>query len=194
MTLIALRYDMEVNNELLRLISQREFNRFWSEQLKETLRRNRDKFLKIHFWREAYTRYPQAYAGRKKKRGAPLVDTGNLRRHILRRKHEPVKGTQHKATMRLKYSRPQKYNERAMRQRAWKIVRQRRISFEKALKVAYSKAGYGTKTRAMFDKRLKAMAPQEVEFLKEEIRKAFEAKVKEAMRKPKRKYRRKRGR
>ena len=146
---------------------ERELNKDFKMGLKRVLIMWHDNFAQRHFYRQAYSLYPNEYpgAGHKiKRKGLPLVMKGDFRRRMLQRKSvNDIRGTSKKARMVLKFGRPSGMSKEEMRAATFIEMRKRNITFKQAERQVYSNAGYGKDNVKLFKSRLEAMNDQEVD-------------------------------
>ena len=84
------KFEFRINNELLTKRMERRVKKEVKEVLQQVAILHKIKHIPRHFTRKAYTLYPAAYAGRKKKVGRPLVESGNLEKIVT--SQQPVVG------------------------------------------------------------------------------------------------------
>ncbi len=126
----------------------------------------------LHFQKGSRERYGGAYLELKKKKGngAPLVESGSLRKRITAYKRlNDVKGTSKRAALHLKFGRPDQYSPQAMEKRIFVLMKEKRISYEKAQALAYRSAGYGARIRSIFERALSKTHPEEETAVAQEV-------------------------
>ena len=150
-------FEIRINNKLLTARAQRVMNRIMKKALEKALLFWKDKFLKRHFQRTAYSLYPAVYVKRKKT-GDPLVVSGHLERTVTNRPGR-TSGTAKRITLYLGLGRPVQYHGRQLSAKVvarMATLRKQGVpeTYRDARRAILSKAGYNTFLKKYFQKHL----------------------------------------
>lgn len=167
--------DVLVSNNLLDNLSERGRNRVVKESLRHGIKFWHEKILPKHFQAGNIMLYPDSFTP-KKRRGIPLVNTGEFRDRIL--SNPIIRATGKSASIRYQFGRPSgsrarigafydEYNKgvRAMdskvRNRIFHFMKGKSIKFEEARKrlieMQFKAFGYSNKTKGRMVKGVRAM-------------------------------------
>ncbi len=104
-------------------MTERNFAPVFKKALQGILKSWQVNFLQRHFQKSAKTRYPEVYQGYKKTEGFPLVNTGNLRSHVLNASNGRIHGTSNGAKIDILYGAPARFRSRTVFQKIDEYMR-----------------------------------------------------------------------
>jgi hypothetical protein len=176
--MISLNISFYMNEEQVEAMQKRGFRPLVKEALAEGLVDHHKRFMARHFERRAYGLYKGHYPKRKGGDKKPLVVSGSLRRHVLRKKTRAhVTGTSTRATLHLKYGRPGRLTKRKLYHKTLMLMRTKGLSFKDAQREAYRNAGYNQATKAKIQRALDAWHQSEVNAMAKFVRDRIVAKI-----------------
>lgn len=158
--------DIREDAQRLSNLSKRNFNKKFKQVLKEAVQKWHKEMLPEHFKRSAYSKYPNAFKGKRKGsgKGKPLVKTGSLRKHL--KKKIDISGTATRVRGRMKYGRPGNPSKKQLRAEIFAIMFSRRISYQQAGRVVGSENSYSKQSVEFFKSSIPIVNEQESEVLR----------------------------
>jgi len=147
---------------------ERGFAKLLKAALKDNVYHWHRSFAAFHFTRQAYSRY--RYLGvyrHQKKGGEPLVETGTLRRRMLRPRNETeMTGTSRRVTLKMPMGRPPEQTDALLRKRTIRVMREKGMSYRQALNYVMRRTGYSKKGREMIQSHIPVVAGGEARHLR----------------------------
>lgn len=136
------------------------------------------KYMKLHFKRTAYHRYPDDYP-KPKRRGLPFVATGSLRKYMLKTPSKGKKtgggsyisGPAMRVRLTLRYGRPGNPSEEVLKLRIfveWRL--HPGWSYKQAETYVYRTSNYSKQVREKFQRGIANINNQEARFLAKQLK------------------------
>ena len=150
----------------------RGFRRLMKAALKDNVYHWHRQFAGFHFTRHAYSRYRYLGAYRHQKtKGEPLVETGTLRRRMVRPRSEAeITGTSTRVTLKMPMGRPPEQTDALLRKRIIMAIREKHMSWRQAERYVMRRTGYSKKGREMAQTHIPLVAGGEVRHLRKKAK------------------------
>lgn len=161
---VGLKFDVLEDIEKQGVVSQRKHTGIAKKTLFDALVFWHEKYIDSHFKRVAYNIYKDSYP-RRKRRGAPFVLSGSLRKKITNRQgvRQKIKGTSKSARLVFDIGRPPKYDKKFLEQMVLKTMFEMPVpDYGKAKRKVLSSYGYGKKNIAAFNMGISAIRQDEL--------------------------------
>lgn len=169
---IVLKHSYFVDQAILDRFKPRILKKIQKASLQRTLLRWHREILPGHFKRRAYDKYRASY-GKKKKKGRPMVISGNLQRNVM--SNPNVSGTAKKATMRVRFGRPPGLTPGQISSRTFAKMKKHSIKFKQAERRVYAEQASYAKNRVQFELQINAFTKKDIELMGEWMAEDIEA-------------------
>jgi len=160
--MIALNPELFLDTALIEIFKPRFLKRILKASLAKNLKRWHEEILPGHFRRRAYDKYRSQY-GSKKKKGRPMVVTGQLERSVTGNIN--ITSTSNRATGRVNFGRPKTLTKRQIKGRAIALRDRENITFQQAERRIYASQGNYAKNRLQFQLQISAFSKKDVEIV-----------------------------
>ncbi|PCJ55323.1 MAG: hypothetical protein COA79_21005 [Planctomycetota bacterium] len=154
--------ELHIGELLDRMFNQRYAKKVQKEGLQISLKEWHTVILPLHFDVSAYQKYSAEYQIRKKK-GEPMVKTGQLKKTALG--NIKRSGTSKQARGKINFGVPKPKTKKQIWASAWYIAKSRKIDFKVALKKSAMRQGNYAKHKKRFELQVSAMNKEDLDFI-----------------------------
>ena len=164
-------FNIKIEHNLTETYLKRSVSRAMKEANKDALGRHLEKHWARRFHQIAYSMYPEAFVGRRRKfrsedsTGRPMLESQTLKDYTESQFSNSAiqttaTSTQHKAKIRVKFGRPQK-TKKSIHKSAMALMNKKGYDYEKAKKMAEFMTGYSADTKELFRNVMPAISNRE---------------------------------
>lgn len=175
--MIVLEPELFLDEGLIKLFKPRAFNRVLKEGFHIAMEKWHSEILPQHFRRRAYDKYRSSYI-RKKKKGRPMVLTGQLEKSVKKRIN--ISGTSKRVRGTVFYGRPSTLSKHQVINRTFAKMEKNKIKWKQANRQVYSEMGSYAKNALQFEMQISAFTNADIvkiqEWVVEHIVKSMENK------------------